>query len=99
MGFKHVSFDMQAGLISQLIEQGNLKKAYEAMDKCCPLTDKDKGKLFYLQGSAKMKESAWGEALTAFLKSERCWNDGPAQSARTMIEQILNFYNKQVFGQ
>ena len=85
--------------IEALIEIGAIGDAYGAIDQCEASSAQEASLLCYLRGKAKMKESAWGEAMTAFLQSEQHWEESPAKAARQMLEEILNFYDKQVYGQ
>ncbi|MBQ9569657.1 MAG: tetratricopeptide repeat protein [Alloprevotella sp.] len=46
-----------------------------------------------------MKRSAWGEAISLFLQSEALDPDGPAREAREMLDDIMAFYNKDMYNQ
>ena len=59
----------------------------------------DKARQLYEQGQAAMKRSAWGEAISWFLQSEAYEPDGPARQAREMLDDIMAFYNKDMFNQ
>ncbi len=55
--------------------------------------------LYYLQGKAYMKQSDWRNALNCFLKAEELEPEGPARECRLMLNDIMDFYNKDMFNQ
>ncbi|MBR1732763.1 MAG: tetratricopeptide repeat protein [Alloprevotella sp.] len=55
--------------------------------------------LLYLRGQAAMKRSAWGEAISLFLQAEALEPGGPAREAREMLDDIMAFYNKDMYNQ
>lgn len=55
--------------------------------------------LYYLQGKVYMKQSDWRNALNCFLKAEELEPEGPARECRLMLNDIMNFYNKDMFNQ
>lgn len=53
----------------------------------------------YDEARAAMKRSAWGEAISLLLQSEALEPDGPAREAREMLDDIMAFYNKDMYNQ
>ena len=61
--------------------------------------DLERARALYRDGQAAMKRSAWGEAISLFLQSEALDPDGPAREAREMLDNIMAFYNKDMYNQ
>lgn len=55
--------------------------------------------LFYLQGKLRMKHSQWGEAISCFLRAEELDPESPARECRLMLNEIMAFYNKDMYNQ
>lgn len=55
--------------------------------------------LYYLKGKVHMKESEWTRAMSCFLKAEEIEPNGPARECRLMLNDIMAFYNKDMFNQ
>ncbi len=75
-----------------------LNEAQEWIDKekkCHPPT----AHLFYLEGKLHMKRSNWGEAISCFLKAEEMEPDGPSKQCLLMLNDIMAFYNKDMYNQ
>lgn len=61
--------------------------------------DLERARALYRDGQAAMKRSAWGEAISLFLQSEALDPDGPAREVREMLDDIMAFYNKDMYNQ
>ena len=59
----------------------------------------DNAELLYVCGQVAMKRSKWGEAISRFLQAEALDPDGPAREAREMLDDIMAFYNKDMYNQ
>ena len=46
-----------------------------------------------------MKRSQWTEAIGCFLKAEELDPEGPAAESKRMLQDILDFYNKDMYNQ
>ena len=55
--------------------------------------------LFYLQGKIFMKRSQCSLSINSFLKSEELEPNGPARECLYMLNDIMNFYNKDMYNQ
>jgi len=55
--------------------------------------------LHYLQGRAFMKESKWGQAISSFKRAEELDPDSPARECRLMLNDIMDFFNKDMYNQ
>lgn len=54
--------------------------------------------LYYLKGRAYMKKSDWKKAIEALLNSNRISPGGPASETLKMLNDILDFYNKDMYN-
>jgi len=59
----------------------------------------DASQLHYLDGRAYMKASEWGAAMSCFKKAEELDPKSPAGECRQMLEDIMAFYNKDMYNQ
>lgn len=55
--------------------------------------------LYYLQGKAYMKQSNWGQAISCFKHAEEIDPHSPARECRLMLDDIMDFYNKDMYNQ
>lgn len=55
--------------------------------------------LLYLRGKVHMKHSQWSKAMTCFLQAEELDPEGPARQCRLMLNDIMDFYNKDMYNQ
>ncbi|MBO6189664.1 MAG: tetratricopeptide repeat protein [Alloprevotella sp.] len=84
--------------IARLTDAGQPEEAVALALKHVSSTTTD-ATLHYLIGRARMKQGRWGDAISAFLKAEAADPDGPAREAREMLDDILAFYNKDMYNQ
>lgn len=54
--------------------------------------------LLYLMGNAYMKQGLRKEAMNAYRKAAEINPEGPAVEAQRMIDQIMAFYNKDLYN-
>ena len=88
--FDEIARDIEAGRTAEALEKARRLHAAEGADKA---------RLFYLEGRAYMKRSQWTEAIGCFLKSEELDPEGPAAESKRMLQDILDFYNKDMYNQ
>ena len=55
--------------------------------------------LHYLQGKIFMKRSLWSQAISSFLHAENLDPQSPAKECRLMLNDIMDFYNKDMYNQ
>lgn len=79
-------------------DEGKLQEALCKIDEALQKTPADPY-LLYLKGNVYMKSGSWGEAISMFRRAELIDPQGPAREARLMLDDIMNFYNKDMFNQ
>lgn len=84
--------------ISVHLEHGQLQEA-RALISQARAEGEQSADLFYLEGKLYMKQSQWGDAISSFLKAEEMDAASPARQCREMLQDILAFYNKDMYNQ
>jgi len=83
--------------IGKLIDVGDLDQAESLVDeglvKGC-----NSASLYYLKGRICMKRSDWAGSLENFRRSAALEPGGPAAASCGMVEDILNFYHKDLYN-
>lgn len=68
------------------------KTALPYQPSCQDETYYEKGNLFYSQGQ-------WKEAMECYMEAIHLNPQSPAKYSLKMVENILGFYNKDIYGQ
>lgn len=90
----------QLETIKELINQGDVNKAIEALDALLSHTDfAPKDEAYYLRGNAYRKQGNWQQALNNYHSAIEINPQSPALQARKMVMDILEFYNKDMYNQ
>lgn len=53
---------------------------------------------YYLQGNEYRRQGNWQQALNCYLESIALDPQSPAVEAKQMLDDILNFYNKDAYN-
>ncbi len=85
--------------IKAQLEANALEQAQRMIDEEVQKLSTPSAMLYYLQGKLFMKKSDWGNAISNFLKAEELDPNGPARQCRLMLNDIMAFYNKDMFNQ
>ena len=83
--------------IKNEINLGHLVEAQSMIDEGLA-AHKDDAILHYLKGTLFMKSGDWRQATNCFLRSEELDENSPAVEARKMLNNIMNFYNKDLYN-
>lgn len=81
-----------------MLAEGRIDAAKVAADEALAQSAQD-AEMLYLRGQVAMKQSRWGEAISYFLRAEELDPAGPAREAREMLDDIMAFYNKDMYNQ
>lgn len=85
--------------IRTLIDQGETERAIDALTNFIRNDAHANDEAYYLLGNAYRKKGDWQQALNNYLEAIARNPQSPAVSARDMIMNILNFYNKDMYNQ
>ena len=89
----------QLKTIKELINQGDIEKALQALDEFLRTEPVVKDEAYYLMGNAYRKLGDWQKAHNNYQSAIELNPDSPALQARKMVMDILNFYNKDMYNQ
>ena len=53
---------------------------------------------YYKKGNALRREGKWAEAMNCYMEAIALDPDSPAVEARQMLEDIMNFYYKEMYN-
>ncbi|MDE6688477.1 MAG: tetratricopeptide repeat protein [Prevotella sp.] len=53
---------------------------------------------YYEQGNAYRKQGQWHEAINSYIEAIRLDPDSPAVEAKQMLDDIMNFYCKDMYN-
>ena len=81
----------------ELLKAGCVDQAERLVDAALA-QGADEAHSYYLKGKICMKRSDWSGSLENFRRSAALEPDGPAADSCTMIEEILNFYHKDMYN-
>ncbi len=85
-------------MIKKELKEGNVAIAIRKLDILIE-NSLPSDELYYLRGNAYRKLGNWQMALNNYLEAIERNPNSPAQQAKEMTMDILNFYNKDMFNQ
>lgn len=94
----HQPADEALEALAQALERGDTDAVHRQVAQLCA-TGAEQAELHLLDGKAYMKTSDWGKAISAFLRAEELDPQSPAAEHRRMLEEIMAFYNKDMYNQ
>ena len=77
------------------------ENAQEAIDVSLRILEEDKtnDRVYYLLGNAYRKMGDWQNAINNYLQAMELNPESPARQAYEMANDILNFFNKDMYNQ
>ena len=85
--------------IRDIIKKGDADTAIHKLTKLIASESQPGAESYYLLGNAFRKKGDWQGALNNYQEAISIDPSSPASSARNMVMDILNFYNKDMFNQ
>ena len=85
--------------IQEDIQKGEVTIAVQALEKLLYSNQSDQDKIHYLLGNAYRKLNNWQQAMNHYQYAIDINPHSPATTAKAMIIDIMNFYNKDMFNQ
>lgn len=82
--------------IKKMIADGFVEEAVAAARES--MGGDNDAQLLYLMGNAYMKQGLRKEAMNAYRKAAEINPEGPAVETGRMIDQIMAFYNKDLYN-
>ncbi|MBQ8520935.1 MAG: tetratricopeptide repeat protein [Bacteroides sp.] len=90
---------VESGRIKELLRQDKTEEAVEELTRYIASHPDCDDEPYYLLGNAWRKQGDWQQALNHYLEAIERNPESPAASARKMIMDILEFYNKDMYNQ
>ena len=84
--------------IEQMLAAGDTLGALAALDRLIAARGADDS-LYYLRGKAHYRAGRWQQAMEDYMEARRLNPASPAAGALEMTREILEFYNKDIYGQ
>ncbi len=53
---------------------------------------------YYEQGNNYRRQGLWHEAINSYINAAELDPDSPAVEAKRMLDDILNYYNKDIYN-
>lgn len=85
--------------IKRILRTGDVDKAILLLDAVIAAGGCRNADAYYLLGNAFRKKGDWQGALNSYQEAISLDPSSPAVSARGMVMDILEFYNKDMFNQ
>ena len=85
--------------IRDIIKKGDADTAIHELTTLIASESQPRAESYYLLGNAFRKKGDWQGALNNYQEAISIDPSSPASSARNMVMDILNFYNKDMFNQ
>jgi tetratricopeptide (TPR) repeat protein len=90
-----------AGLdaIEVVLRDGNVDEAIKLLQGFISSSEIPSDKAYYLLGNAYRKKGDWQGAINNYLEAMAINPDSPARNAYAIANDILDFYNKDMYNQ
>jgi len=85
--------------IERLLQDGGTDEAIGFLEEYVASCGSPCDKAFYLLGNAYRKKGDWQGAINNYLEAMAINPDSPARNAYRMANEILDFYNKDMYNQ
>lgn len=82
-----------------LLDNGQADAAISLLQELLAHPEEQTAQTFFELGCAYRKKGNWQEAINNYRKGADLSPDSPAADALEMMNDILNFYNKDMFNQ
>lgn len=83
--------------MEQLLQEGKIEAAIAGLDDYLSVKRDDRA--FYLRGNAYRMNGDWQRAINNYLEAVSINPESPAVNALKMANEILDFYNKDMYNQ
>ena len=82
-----------------LISEGRVDEAIAALREFIAKSEVPSDRAYYLLGNAYRKKGDWQGAINNYLEAMEINPDSPARNAHRIANDILDFYNKDMYNQ
>ena len=85
--------------IEKILVEGGTDEAIRLLDEYVTLTPEPSDRAYYLLGNAHRKKGDWQKAINNYLEAMAINPKSPAANAYAAANEILDFYNKDMYNQ
>ena len=85
--------------IESVLREGDADEAIRLLREFISASGTPSDRAYYLLGNAFRKKGDWQGAINNYLEAMAINPDSPARNAYTIANEILDFYNKDMYNQ
>ncbi len=85
--------------IESILQEGRIEEAVDLLKDFISRGGTNLDRAYYLLGNAYRKNGDWQGAINNYLEAMAINPDSPAKNAYKMANEILDFYNKDMYNQ
>lgn len=85
--------------IEKILAEGGTDEAIRLLDEYVASAPEPSDRAYYLLGNAHRKKGDWRMAINNYLEAMAINPESPAANAYSMANEILDFYNKDMYNQ
>ena len=85
--------------IEAILQEGRIDEAVVLLEEYISTSAVPSDRAYYLLGNAYRKRGDWQGAINNYLEAMDINPDSPARNAYTIANDILDFYNKDMYNQ
>ena len=87
------------GEIEAILQEGRIEEAIMLLDEYISASVVPSDRAYYLLGNADRKLGDWQGAINNYLEAMEINPESPAANAYSIANDILDFYNKDMYNQ
>ncbi len=87
------------GAIEVILSEGRVEEAVRLLREYIAGSSAPSDRAYYLLGNAYRKKGDWQGAINNYLEAMAINPDSPARNAYAIANEILDFYNKDMYNQ
>ena len=85
--------------IEAILQEGRIEEAISLLDGYISAAEVPSDRAYYLLGNAYRKKGDWQGAINNYLEAIDINPESPAKNAYRIANDILDFYNKDMYNQ
>lgn len=85
--------------IEKILAEGRIDEAIRLLDEYITSAPESSDRAYYLLGNAHRKRGDWQLAINNYLEAMAINPESPAANAYAIANEILDFYNKDMYNQ
>ena len=87
------------GAVEEILQAGRVDEALRLLKEYIAASSTPSDRAYYLLGNAYRKKGDWQGAINNYLEAMAINPDSPARNAYAIANEILDFYNKDMYNQ